>query len=74
MLAGLWVVLHYVQTHIAKQPLVILLFPPLAVSASMYRPTGVRQTLLLLMLRADAGCRAQGHIECARTSCLRKQC
>jgi hypothetical protein len=31
VLAGLWVVLHYIQTHIAKQPLVVLLFPPLAV-------------------------------------------
>jgi hypothetical protein len=32
VLAGLWVVLHYIQTHIATQPLLLLLFPPLAVS------------------------------------------
>jgi hypothetical protein len=32
VLAGLWVVLHYIQMHITKQPLLMLLFPPLAVS------------------------------------------
>lgn len=33
VLASLWVVLHYIQTHIAKQPLVVLLFPPLAMGS-----------------------------------------
>lgn len=34
VLAGLWALLHYIQTHITKQPLLMLLFPPLAVSAA----------------------------------------
>lgn len=35
----LWVALHYIKSHIAKQPMVVLLFPLLSVSSSML-PTG----------------------------------